>query len=48
MRACYAALAMQADMSAIAEKARHQFGVEVQVRIGNFPGNTTARGTVRT
>lgn len=43
MRACYTALAMQADMRAIAEDARHRFGVEVQVRIGINSGDVIVR-----
>ncbi len=43
MRACFAALAIHADMRAIAEKARHQFGVEVQVRIGINSGDVIVR-----
>jgi class 3 adenylate cyclase len=43
MRACFAALAIHADMRAIAEKARHQFGVEVQVRIGVNSGDVIVR-----
>ena len=43
MRACFAALAIQRDIRTIAEDARHQFGVEVQIRIGINSGDVIVR-----
>src|SRR5438094_301416 len=37
LRACYAALAMQADMQRFSPDARQRFGVEVRIRVGLSP-----------
>ena len=43
VRACYAALAMQNALREISEKARRDFGVEVQVRTGLHSGEVVVR-----
>jgi len=42
-RACFAALAMHADMRAITDEARRRFGVEVQLRLGMNSGDVIVR-----
>jgi predicted ATPase/class 3 adenylate cyclase len=42
-RACYAALAMQNSIREMSEKARRDFGVEVQVRVGLHSGEVVVR-----
>jgi predicted ATPase/class 3 adenylate cyclase len=42
-RACYAALAMQTSIREMSEKARRDFGVEVQVRVGLHSGEVVVR-----
>ena len=43
MRACYAALAMQASIAGHREEARRKYGVEVQIRVGINSGDTLVR-----
>ena len=46
VRACYAALDMQAAMRRYAEEVRHTHGVEVQIRVGLSSGEVVV-GTIR-
>src|SRR5437870_10151376 len=43
LRACYAALAMQADMQRFSPDARQRFGVEVRIRVGLNSGEVVVR-----
>ena len=43
VRACYAALAMQAAFTRLADTTRREFGVELQVRIGLHSGEVVVR-----
>ena len=43
LRACYAALAMQADMQRFTPDARQRFGVEVRIRVGLNSGEVVVR-----
>ena len=43
VRACYAALAMQATMRRYAEEVRRTHGVEVQIRVGLNSGEVVVR-----
>ncbi len=43
LRACYAALAMQADLRRYAEAVRHTQGLEVQLRVGLNSGDVVVR-----
>ncbi|MEO6024549.1 MAG: AAA family ATPase [Burkholderiales bacterium] len=43
MRACYAALAMQASVAGHRDEARRKYGVEVQIRVGINSGDTLVR-----
>jgi class 3 adenylate cyclase len=46
VRACYAALEMQAAIRRYAEKVRHTHGVELQIRVGLSSGEVVVR-TIR-
>jgi class 3 adenylate cyclase/tetratricopeptide (TPR) repeat protein len=43
LRACYAALAMQAELRRYAEEVRHSQGLEVQLRVGLNSGDVVVR-----
>jgi class 3 adenylate cyclase len=43
LRACYAALAMQAELRRYAEEVRHTQGLEVQLRVGLNSGDVVVR-----
>jgi class 3 adenylate cyclase len=46
VRACYAALAMQATMRRYGEEVRHAHGLEVQIRVGLNSGEVVVRSAI--